>query len=256
MSQITGYIGRQTVRTLDRVSNQLAFNFSLLRILFQHQKTGAALIRRFTLEQIYFTGYQALYVIIPIALLIGGANIVMFSKVPGQFDLARTMAMLLIREIGPLVTALVVILRSATAVTIEIGYMKVLHEIETIEMAGIDPLRIICLPRLVGMTSAVLCLFIVFALVATVGGYTVVWTLAYAPIGNFIGQISLAITVSDILVGIFKALCFGITITVICLYHGFETKLEITEIPVRTSKVAIECFFYCLITNVIISIIF
>lgn len=256
MSQIIGHIGRQTIRSLDHILNLFAFNYNLLKLIFKRRKTGVALVRRFTMEQIYFTGYQALYIIIPIALMIGSTNIIMFSKIPGQYDLGRTMVMLLVREIGPLVTALVVILRSATAVTIEIGYMKVLHEIETIEMAGIDPLRIICIPRLVGITSATFCLFIVFELVAILGGYAIVWSLTYAPMGNLIRQMTIAITFTDIIVGIIKALSFGITITIICLYNGFETKLGITDIPVQTSKVAIECFFYCLVIDVIISYTF
>ena len=166
------------------------------------------------------------------------------------------MVLLIVREIGPIVTALVVILRTATAVSIEVGYMQVFHEIEAIEMAGIDPLRIICLPRLVGITAAILCLFVIFDLVAVIGGYLVVWIFTYIPIKNLFEQIETAITFADILVGIIKALCFGISITVICLYHGFKANIKITEIPAQTSRVAVECFFSCLVIDVFISVLF
>ena len=82
---------------------------------------------------------ESLPIIIPIALIIGCILIIQFVKVSGQYDLGKTTVLLIVRELGPIITAFLVILRSATAVTIEIGYMNTLHEIEAIEMAGIDP---------------------------------------------------------------------------------------------------------------------
>jgi phospholipid/cholesterol/gamma-HCH transport system permease protein len=158
--------------------------------------------------------------------------------------------------VGPIVTAMMVILRSATAVTIEISYMRVLHELDAMEMSGLDPIWVVCVPRLVGITTALLGLFIVFNLVSIFGGYAVVWLVKYAPTSNFLEQTAKAITFSDILVGFFKAVMFGISITVTCLYRGFEMKHQITEVPVATSRSAVECFLYCLIINAFISTIF
>lgn len=256
ISKLIGYTGRRTSKTLDDAFNWFAFTLHIFRATLRRYQTGKALVRKFTLEQIYYTGCQALGVIIPVALIIGSANIIIFSEVSNQYDLGKTLVMLLVREIGPMVTALVVILRTATAVTIEIGYMKVLHEIDAIEMAGLDPIRVICIPRMIGITLAIGCLFIIFDLVAVFGGYAIVWTLTHIPVGSLLLQIGRAITFSDILVGLIKAVSFGMATTTICLYHGFETKRGITEIPVRTSKVAIECFFSCLVIDVAISALF
>ena len=182
--------------------------------------------------------------------------IIQFAKISGQYDFGRISVLLIVRELGPIITALLVILRSATAVTIEISYMRVLHELEAIEMAGMDPIRIVCLPRLIGITFAMLCLFIVFDLVSIMGGYAIVWMVTYIPIGNYLYQIAKSITFSDILVGTIKAVLFGFAITMTSLYRGFEMKRQITEVPVATSQAAIECFFYCLVINVFISFIF
>jgi len=115
---------------------------------------------------------------------------------------------------------------------------------------------IICLPRLVGIISSVLCLFIVFDLVSIIGGYAFVWTFTYIPIDNFLTQIAKSISGADIAVGIVKAICFGIIITVTSLNHGFKIKKQVTDIPVGTSRAALESVFYCLVSNIIISIIF
>jgi len=256
MDYIAGYIGKRATSTANHILNLFAFTHRIFVLLFQRHREGGALVRRVTLEQVYFTCVQALPIIIPISLLFGSMLIIQFAKVSGQYDLGKTMVMLIVRELGPVVTALLVILRSATAVAIEISYMNVFHEIDALEMAGIDPMRIVCLPRLIGITSAILCLFIVFDLVSIIGGYLIVWSFTDIPMGDFMVQIGKAITGTDIAVGIIKAIFFGIAIAATCLKHGFSVKRLITDIPVSTSKAAAECFFYCLVINVFISILF
>lgn len=256
MERVIGYIGRKAIHSAEHIVDLFAFAY---RISFQAllgPKIGRVLVGRIIVQQLYFTAVQALPIIIPIALLIGCMVIIQFAKLSGQYDFGRVSVLLIVRELGPIITALLVILRSATAVTIEISYMRVLHELDTLEMAGLDPIRVVCVPRLVGITSAMVGLFIVFDLVSILGGYAIVWLATQLPMGNFLHQIAKAITVSDLLVGLVKAVLFGITITVTCLYRGFEMKQQITEVPVATSRSAIECFLYCLVINIVISVIF
>jgi len=256
MENFLGYIGQKTTRSTDHYLNLFAFTYKLLSMIVKRPKAGRVLIRWAIIEQVFFTGVQALIVVIPIALIVGSMMMIQFTKLSGQVELGRMIIILIVRELGPLITALVVILRSATAVTIEIGYMNVFNEIDAFEMTGIDPMRVICLPRLVGITSAILCLFIVFDLVSIVGGYTLAWALTDIQMGNLLEQIGKAMTVSDITVGIVKAVFFGITITAVSLYRGFSVKKRITQIPMGASRSAVDCFFYVLIINIIISAIF
>ena len=256
MVNFVGHIGRKTLKSVNHLLNLFALTYRILKLIFKRSEAGKALVRRAILEQIYFTCVQALPIIVPIALIIGSMLIVQFAKISGQYDLGKTTVLLIVREIGPMITAFLVILRSATAVTIEIGYMNVLHELESIEMAGVDPMMLICLPRLIGITSAVICLFIVFDLVSILGGYALVWSITYLPLDNFFEQIAKAVTGVDIAVGIVKAVCFGFIITVTSLNHGFSIKRQITDIPAGTSKAAVDSVVYCLISNIIISIIF
>ena len=256
ITAIVGQIGRSTILFFNHILFLFAFTYRLLSLFFTKKKNGQKLVRKAIVEQIYFTAVQALPVIIPISLIIGTMLIIIFTKLTGQFDLGKTIITLLIRELGPLITALIVILRSATAVTIEISYMSILNETEALEMAGIDPMRLICLPRFLGITSAIFSLFIIFDLVAIIGGYAIVWSITYLPMGNFLGQIGKAITMADIIIGLIKALCFGITITVISLYYGLKTGMKMTNIPIKTSKSAIDCLVYCLFINILISSIY
>ncbi len=256
MEQFVTYVGRNIITFVDYLFNLFAFVYRMILLFIRRPKEGRAVEKWGTVEQIYFTGVQALPIIIPISLIFGSMMIVAFSKVSGQYDMGKMTVILIIRELGPIITALVVILRTATAVTIEISYMNALNEIDAIEMAGIDPMRILCIPRLVGISAAILCLFVIFDLCAIFGGYTIVWVATYIPMGNLLEQIGKAITIADIAVGIAKAICFGIFITVICLHQGFRTKRRITNIPQVTSVTAIACFFCCLVMNVVISAVF
>ena len=256
MQRVIGSVGRQALAAFNQIATQLTFAYKILRLMIFPSKFGRALVRRITMEQIYFTAVQALPIIIPIAILIGGMIIIQFSRFSGQYDLGRITVLIIVRELGPILTAFLIILRSATAVTIEVGYMNVLHEVDALEMSGIDPLWIVCVPRLVGITSAILCLFIVFDIVAIVGGYAIVWIVTYIHMGAFLLQIAHAISAADIIVGLIKAVLFGITITVTCLYHGFKTHRHITQIPVAASRASVQCFIYCLSISAVISLLF
>jgi phospholipid/cholesterol/gamma-HCH transport system permease protein len=256
MDSITGALGRKTIQSVNRLMDLCALTYRLTSIALPLPRTGRALIKRVIVEQVYFTAVQALPVIIPVALIIGSMMIVQFSQLSGQVDLGKLVVLLVLREIGPLITAIIVILRSATAVTIEMSYMNVLNEIDALEMAGIDPLHTLCFPRLVGITTAIVSLILVFDLMAIIGGYAIVKGTTMLPVEGFFQQIAKGVVGSDITVGLLKGIFFGITITVTCLYHGFSRKNQITQVPVATSLAAMDCFFYCLVVNIFISFIF
>jgi phospholipid/cholesterol/gamma-HCH transport system permease protein len=256
MYQLFGKIGHHVIRGVAHIVNLHGFAGSILIRMVRRRRSGRVLVRRAIIEQIYFTAVQALPVLIPVALMTGSVLIIQLAKVAGQYDLGRTVVIIIVRETGPFLTALLVILRSATAVTIETSYMKVLHELEALEMAGIDPLRAIYLPRLAGITSAMLGLFVIFDLVSILGGYMVVWAVTYVPMNEFLSQIGKAITIKDIGASLLKAVCFAAIITVNSLYRGLESKRQITEIPRATSQAAMESFLYCLAANIAISVAF
>jgi phospholipid/cholesterol/gamma-HCH transport system permease protein len=253
-------IGRWTINRFSHLLDLLAFTYRISAILFKGPKTGKRLVVKFTFEQVYFTAIQALPVVVFIA-LITGSMIVMqlagpFAIVEGRYILGELIVILVVRELGPLFTALIVILRSAVAVTIETSYMRILGELDALEMQGLAPLYLIGPPRLVGITVAILCLFFVFDMVAILGGYAVAWAITRVPLENFLAEIGKAISGIDITVGIVKAIFFGFTITVTCLYRGLRVGQAFTQIPVATSKAAIECLLYCVFVNIIISVIF
>lgn len=254
--RLAGNTGRIFLNYLDYILSLFGLLYRILKIFVTRNYTGKTLVKIGIVEQIYFTAVQALWLIIPIALVIGTTFFLQFSKLAGQYEFGRIAVMVIIRETGPMTTAILVILRSATAVTIEIGYMNVRKEMDAIQMAGADPIALICLPRLIGITSAILCLFIVFDLVAIFGGYIASWFLSDVSLSIFLAMIGKSISAMDVAAGLVKGVTFGVLISTICMFRGFEAKNSITEVPGKASKAAVECFFYCLILDIIITLSF
>jgi phospholipid/cholesterol/gamma-HCH transport system permease protein len=256
MMHAVAYIGRQAIAVLGHLLKLAAFNYRVFAQFTQRCKDGRQLIWKTAVEQIYFTGVQILPILVPIGLITGSFIFVQFLILSGQYDLSKTSIFLLVRELGPLITALLVILRSATAITIEISCMNVFNEIKAIELQGIPAYRLICLPRVIGVTTAMLGLFFIFDVVAIIGGHAILWVITDMPVTTFLTQIGKAISPADICVGIVKAILFGVVITITCLYHGLQSSNTITTVPIATSKASMECFFYCVIINFSVSLSF
>lgn len=256
MGRTCGYVGRGTLGFFGMALVRAAFAFRVLSLLVRRPADGRRQVKRAVVEQIYFTAVQALPLIIPLALLVGSALIIQFTKLSGEFELGKAAVILIVREIGPLITALVVILRSATAVTAEMSCMTVFNEIEAMEMAGVDPMWILSFSRFTGITSAVVCLFVVFDLAALFGGQVVTWVTTSQSGGIFLLEVARAVSGTDLVVSLLKALLFGLIITVVSLFHGYTTVRKVSRIPVSVSKAAVESFFVCMVVNAFVSIVF
>lgn len=252
MQDYIGYIGRQTVLRLSRYADQAALFYGILRQGIVNPRIGRQLRVRIVVEQIYFTAIEALWIVIPIALLLGGMMILQFSEFAAQYDLGKITVALLIREFVPLITALVVILRSATAMTIETGYMKVLHEVDALELQGMDPLDILFVPRMMGIVISMFCLITICCITSVLGGYAIAWALTTLPLQDLLSQIGKAVTGMDIVVVALKCFFFGMGIAVISLYHGMAIERGITEIPVAASRGAVACLFFCMMVDFIL----
>ena len=256
LSDFMGRVGRFTIERFSHYLDLSAFAWRIIREMSRWPKEGRSLLYRVTLEQVYFTAVQALWIVIPVALILGISLIMQFNRISGQVDLGKIVVVILVRELGPITTAFIVILRSATAITIETGYMSVLREMETLEMGGIDPVRLYALPRLIGMVTAMVCLVFIFAISSILGGYAIVWVSTSISMQHFLQQVGKALTPEDYIVSALKALFFGVTIAIVPLFRGFSVGRSITEVPVATSKGAVECLFFCLVISGILSFLF
>ena len=237
-----------------------AFFYRILKTIFIKAGQGRSIIRKTIVRQIYFTAVEVLLLLGIIGVIFGALVIIQIlaqlSRVGISEALGQFLVVIVIRELGPLIAAVIVILYSGTAMATEVGYMTVLGDIRAITMRGIDPIHFVAVPRLIGIIIAMVCLLIYFDVVALLGGFIVSWLLTGIPFYTFIMGVASSIGASDIIIGFIKAIFFAAIIVVICLYRGFQVGGEITRLPRAISKSAMDCFLGLLIVDLIISGIF
>lgn len=252
-----GYVGRSLVERIRHMGNIIGLLVHLVYISIKERKLGHRLIRRLIVQQIYFTGVQSLGIVSLVALIFGFLVIIQsfgqLTRVGGTDFLGQLLVAVVIREIGPIMTTLIIILRSGMRMSVEIGYMQVLREIRAIRMLGIDPLHLIVLPRVVGLTLAIICLFVFFDVLAILGGYLFVWIFIGTPFSVLLPPLTRAISGFDVIIGFVKALNFGLIISLVCTYQGHMAQNAITDLPDVSARAAVQCLVYCVVLNVIIS---
>jgi phospholipid/cholesterol/gamma-HCH transport system permease protein len=215
--------------------------------------------------QIYFTGVQALPLISILALGAGALVILQSTLQLSLFGGTQMMGSLLIitivREIGPLLTALVVVARSGTAVASEIGSMRANREMEALEAMGINPLTYIVFPRLVGGVISVLCLAMYFNLIALLGGFVLAKFLPLATTQNlsfsfYLDSVAGAVDRYDLLLFLLKNTFSGVIIFIICCYQGLSVKKSPTEVPVMTTGAVVKSIIYVVGFNLTVTGLF
>jgi len=255
-----GASGRWLARKITDLLDLLGFFTDCLGTMIRYRRRGRWLTTRAVLQQVYFTGVQSLELICSISLLVGGLVVIQgtaqLTRVGSREALATLLTAVIIREVGPLLTAVVVTLRSGSAIAIEMGYMTVLGEIESIEMQGIHPLHLLAVPRLVGVTVAVMCLSVFFDVVSIGGGFFAAWVLLDIPPWSLLNDLIRTLGGMDVMVGLVKAFFFGMIISVVCLHHGFRAGEAITNVPPRASRALVQCFIFCILVSVLVSAVF
>jgi phospholipid/cholesterol/gamma-HCH transport system permease protein len=215
-------------------------------------------ILRVIASQIYFTGFQALPLISMLSLIAGTLIVIQtssqLSKVGGGNLLGNLLVVLIIRELGPLMTALVVVARSGTAVASELGNMKVNHEIQALESMGIDPLSYIVFPRLVGGVISVVCLALYFCVVALMGGYVIAQLVHPISFQFYIDSVAFAISRNDAFLFLLKNVFSGGMIFAISCYQGLQVNQSFTEVPQVTTKAVVNSIVYTVSFNSLVSL--
>ena len=200
--------------------------------------------------QIYFTGWQAMPLIAFLAIgsgaLVALQSIMQMTFLGGVDYVGRFMVMIVVRELGPLLTALIVIARSGTAVASELGSMQVNKEVDALRSMGINPLSFIIFPRLVGGVISVICLAFYFVLFATVSGAIVCRVVKGMPFDLYFTSLSQAAGLSDVFIFFLKNTIGGLLIFSVCCYQGLQVQRSPHEIPQVTTKAVVKSTVYIL----------
>lgn len=193
--------------------------------------------------QTYFTGWQAMPLVFLLA-SVTGATLVFYTANQtsplGGGDVGTTLLYLLVgRELGPLITGLVVIARSGSAVASEIGNMRANGEIEALRVMAIEPLSFVVFPRLVGGVVSVVCLVVYFDLIAFASAFVTENLLSNVPFTAFAMKLVQQLETEDVLLVVLKSLLTGFTIFSVSTYQGLQVQRSPHEVPQVTTRAVV-----------------
>ncbi|GAB4166375.1 MAG: MlaE family lipid ABC transporter permease subunit [Geothermobacteraceae bacterium] len=180
--------------------------------------------------QIHFIGARSLFVIIFTGaftgMVLGLQGYYTLRKFGSEGLLGSAVALSLLRELGPVLTALMVIGRAGSAITAEIGIMRNSEQIDALECMAIDPFRYLLVPKFLGGLVAIPLLTFIFDAVGIIGGWAVGVGMLGVNQGTFFQSMYKAVAWHDINMGIIKGFVFALVVIWICSVKGFYLHLE------------------------------
>ncbi len=215
-------LGRSGIRFLERIGRA---NLFILRVFAG--VPALALQFHLVIAQIYSVGVLSLVIIVVSAFNVGMVlGLQMYNTLVNfgaEASLGPVIALSLVRELGPVVAALLFAGRAGSALTAEIGLMKATEQLSSMEMMAVDPVRRIVAPRLLAGIISMPILAATFSAVGILGGYFVGVGLLGVDSGSYWSQMQASVDWrEDVLNGVIKSIVFGILVTWIAVFEGYD----------------------------------
>ncbi|MFZ9667660.1 MAG: lipid asymmetry maintenance ABC transporter permease subunit MlaE [Steroidobacteraceae bacterium] len=226
------------VEFVQRVGRVATF---LGRVLVQ---CGPALARpRSVVHQIYNAGARSLVIVMLsglfVGMVLGLQGFDLLQRFGSEDALGVAAALGLLKELGPVVTALLFAGRAGTALTSEIGLMKATDQLTAMEMMAVDPLRYVVAPRFLGGVIAMPLLVAVFNVVGLFGAQLIGVQLMGVDPGAFWSQMQGAVELNDVNEGIVKSVCFGVACSLVAVHEGFTARPTAQGVGLATTRTVV-----------------
>ena len=179
------------------------------------------------LRQIRFIGAQSSLVILLIGAFTGMVlalqGFYILSRLGTEAFLGPMVALSIMKELGPVLSGLMVTGRAGSALTAEIGIMRIDNQIDALELMGLNPFRYLVVPNLLAGIIALPLLTAMFDVIGIFGGYLVGVKILGLEAATYFGEMANYVEIEDIMEGIYKSLCFGAIIAWVSCYKGYYT---------------------------------
>jgi phospholipid/cholesterol/gamma-HCH transport system permease protein len=238
-----GYLGRVTVETGEAIVKP------------KHNLRIAAMF-----SQVEETGINALPIVGLLSFLIGivlayqGAD--QLARFGAQIFTINLLGVGILREIGGLITAIIVAGRSGSAFTAHIGTMRVNEEIDAMQTMGLNTVDTLVLPRIVGLVIALPLLTFYSDIMGLIGGAVMCYFQLNITIPVFLRQLNEAVNINTIMVGLIKAPVFAFVIALVGCYEGFQVERNAASVGQLTTRSVVESVFLVIVLDAAFSIMF
>jgi len=195
------------------------------------------------MKQIHFIGFKSSFVVVLTAVFTG-----MVLALQGYYSLRKfgseallgsAVSLSMIRELGPVLASLMVTARAGSAITAEIGLMRITEQIDALETMAINPLQYLITPKVVAAVLAVPLLVSIFDVVGITGGYVVGVKLLGVSAGSYWSSVESAVEWKDVYGGLLKGLSFGLIVSWVCCYKGYFTAMSAEGLGKATTEAVV-----------------
>ena len=255
------FVGHKLLNFIQTVHGLTAFALITLGVTITQFNTASRVIHPLIRAQIYRAGVCLVPMISFLAVALGfviiGQTVSLLTRV-GANDLAGTvMVTVVVRELGPIVAALVVLARVGTATVTELGMARALGEVEALEALGIDPIHYLVMPRVLGTAIAVFGLTVYFIIGTLVSGYLFAF-LQDVPLRPeaYANQLIQALGWQDFALLALKTSAFGIVVAIVCCYEGLAHPLRIEEVATATTHAVVDSVIIWVLLDALFIIVY
>jgi phospholipid/cholesterol/gamma-HCH transport system permease protein len=233
-------LGHRTVNAVWRLG--YATRFFVLTLLY----SGVS-FRRFslTVREMFFAGVMSLIIILVagmfVGMVLGLQGYETLKRYGSESALGSLVALSLVRELGPVLSALLFASRAGSAMTAEIGLMKATEQIDAMELMAVNPIARVVAPRFWAGVISMPLLAALFSAMGVFGGYVVGVVLIGVDEGSFWSQMQAAVDFrDDVMNGVIKSVVFGVTVTVISLFEGFDAPPTAEGVSGATTRTVVQ----------------
>jgi len=188
-----------------------------------------------------------------LGLVVIGQTVSLLSRFGAENYAGTVMASVVVRELGPIMAALLVMARVGAGNVVELGTARALGEVEALEALGIDPIHFLVVPRVVGMALAIFALTIYLILFALLSGYLFAF-IEEVPLtpGKYFSQLAGALVWQDFVLLTLKTVCFGMLIAIVTCYEGLAAPIRLDDV----SRAATNAISKCVVGLVLLDAVF
>jgi len=198
---------------------------------------------RLWIRQIRIIGADSLFLIILIGgftgMVLGLQGYNTLRRFGSEGALGAVVALVLVRELGPVLAALMIAARAGSAMAAELGSMQSTEQIDALTVMAINPVQYLVSPRVLAGVISFPLLTSIFDVIGIWGGYMIGVGLMGAPSGAYFNRIAATMTAHDIATGLYKALVFGVIVMWVCCYKGYHAERMATGVSRATTEAVV-----------------
>jgi phospholipid/cholesterol/gamma-HCH transport system permease protein len=261
LQQLLDPIGRSIIQFIRTAEGLVAFALITLGVAFSKFNASARVIHPLVRTQVYRAGLRLLamtsFLACALGLVIIGQMVGLLSRVGAQGLAGTVMVTVVVRELGPLVAALLVLVRVGAGYVIELGTARAMGEVEALEALCIDPIHYLVVPRVAGLALSIFSLTVYFIIVTLVSGYlfAFVQDVPLTP-GDYFKQLAVALTWEDFALLALKTCSFGAVIAVVTCYQGLARPLRLEEVSGATTRAVVQSVVGCVLLDICFIVVY